>query len=299
MPWTNRQKACTFRHTMKIAAQVHLPPVNRILLRYLIRGTNIKRILAELAALIRVRIVFYDINDIRLEQLAGYPDYKYCRQLGRSADFDRRCVTCGQVHIAKVRKRRSIEVYRCHHGLLEGIVPLFDTTKTYLGCLMFGQIREPGRPCGTGRGMAALYRQLPCYCLSDVRRIARLLKLLGEYIVENHLIRLEQKVWSRRLQHFIIENLTHPPTLNKCAKATGCSPSFISHNVKREFGCSLHQYVRLLRMEQARHLLADGMQVKAVAASLGFHDSFHFSRVFKQTFGKSPIHIYPRNLGLT
>jgi AraC-like DNA-binding protein len=266
-----------------------------MLLRYSIRGADVKRILTELAAVTRVRIVFYDVAGAKLEEFAGHSDYAYCRRLRRAAEFDRKCVACDLAHIDRARERRSVEVYHCHHGLMEGIVPLFDAAGVYLGAVGFGQIREPSRVCPAGRRMETLYRELPAYRPVEVRRIAGLLKLLGEYIVQNHLIRLERQDWSRQLQDFIHANLARPPTLAECAAAVGRSGSFLTHNVKQEFGCSLRQYVQLVRMERARDRLAAGERVKAVAHSLGFCDEFHFSRVFKRTFGQAPSRAFQRS----
>jgi transcriptional regulator GlxA family with amidase domain len=51
-------------------------------------------------------------------------------------------------------------------------------------------------------------------------------------------------------------------------------------------------------MRLARNLLANtSMRIGEIAAETGFNDMFHFSRIFKKRFGKSPV-AYRKKYGL-
>ena len=64
----------------------------------------------------------------------------------------------------------------------------------------------------------------------------------------------------------------------------------------RRFGHeSPYQFLLRLKMNHAAvRLQVPGMLVKQVAAELGFHDPYHFSRVFKGVFGLSPAQFIHR-----
>lgn len=78
-------------------------------------------------------------------------------------------------------------------------------------------------------------------------------------------------------------------SLPDLAQAAHLSVDHFGRVFRSVTGMSPMQRLRVLRMEQARRLLTcSGMRVREVAASVGFDDPYHFSRVFRQTMGVSP-----------
>ncbi len=58
---------------------------------------------------------------------------------------------------------------------------------------------------------------------------------------------------------------------------------------KHSFGRSAIDYLVRLRMENAAFLLRDvNMRVKEVAERVGYHDLYHFSKLFRKYHGVSP-----------
>jgi AraC-like DNA-binding protein len=73
------------------------------------------------------------------------------------------------------------------------------------------------------------------------------------------------------------------------ARAAGLSPSRFNAVFRKWTGYSPQDYVRRLRVDRARRLLADiDIPIKAVAQRCGFANPYHFSRVFHQIDGLSP-----------
>ncbi len=82
---------------------------------------------------------------------------------------------------------------------------------------------------------------------------------------------------------------TEPLTSADLARASGLSHSRFSHLFKEFTGYSPKDYLRRLRIDAARVLLADiDLSIKEVATRTGFDDQYHFSRVFRQIDGLSP-----------
>ena len=190
------------------------------MLRYAIQYDQVSRILRTLTGVLGVRIVVYDADDRKLDAFEVKRDSAYCRRLRQDPAFDRRCVACDRQHLRRARERRATQVYECHIGLTEGIVPLFDDEGAYLGALQFGQIRLQSRPAGPPPrpALRRLYAQLPLHDRSRLGEIASLLEYLGQYVHQNHLIRLQGVPWIDRIKDYIEEHLTHPLTIAELSK---------------------------------------------------------------------------------
>ena len=67
------------------------------------------------------------------------------------------------------------------------------------------------------------------------------------------------------------------------------SPSHFQHLFKKDTGEGFKTFVRALRMTKARKMLADRtLQVKEVAAAVGYNSASDFTRDFKKCFGSPP-----------
>jgi AraC-like DNA-binding protein len=77
--------------------------------------------------------------------------------------------------------------------------------------------------------------------------------------------------------------------ITQLAERAGLSASYFWVLFKRKTGCTPVTFLIRLRMYQACHLLnATDLNIKTVAAVLGYKDSFYFSRQFKSVHGVAP-----------
>lgn len=86
------------------------------------------------------------------------------------------------------------------------------------------------------------------------------------------------------IQRHLHENLS----VADCAKAVHLSPSYFSNLFKKEMGVTLAQYITHCRMEKAKELVLEGMQVQDIAGSLGYEDRPYFTELFKKHTGMTP-----------
>jgi AraC-like DNA-binding protein len=77
-------------------------------------------------------------------------------------------------------------------------------------------------------------------------------------------------------------------TLQELADLAGMSRFHLTRLFQRRFGLAPSAYLRLLRLERAKRLLAIGEPPASVAASLGFADQAHLTRRFKAAYGMTP-----------
>jgi AraC-like DNA-binding protein len=79
------------------------------------------------------------------------------------------------------------------------------------------------------------------------------------------------------------------PSYDELARQLGMSLSTLHRRFKRATGTTLHAYTLQCRGAAARELLAEtDLPIKAIAARLGYRDTFFFSRQFRSLTGVSP-----------
>jgi AraC-like DNA-binding protein len=93
----------------------------------------------------------------------------------------------------------------------------------------------------------------------------------------------------RKAERFIWENYTRKISLQEISAAAGLSAPYFSTIFKEEMGENLSSYLNRLRVEKARHMLAEtDLTLNEIAAACGFEDQSWFSKIFKSFTGISP-----------
>lgn len=95
--------------------------------------------------------------------------------------------------------------------------------------------------------------------------------------------------WLPRLDEYLHEHFADHLRLQDLAHAAGVHPGHLSRVFRARYGCSVGEYARRLRIDRARQeLVTTDAPIADVAASTGFADQSHFSRVFARVTGFSP-----------
>ena len=88
---------------------------------------------------------------------------------------------------------------------------------------------------------------------------------------------------------FMHANLHRRTRLAELAGAANLSPSRFSHDFKSQTGISPGEYLRRLKMEKARDLLATTLlTIKEIMVMAGYNSKSLFVRHFRRSFGLSP-----------
>lgn len=84
-------------------------------------------------------------------------------------------------------------------------------------------------------------------------------------------------------------NLHREIRLAEMAEATNLSLSYVSSLFKTKTGLPPGEYLRRLKMEKARCLLATSLlSVKQIMGEVGYNDKTHFASHFKRSVGLAP-----------
>jgi AraC-like DNA-binding protein len=259
--------------------------------KYVVQTEKMNEVMSLLFRVLDIRITFFDLQESELDDFEIKKMSPFCHYYRTSnPEFEKKCIECDHKNLEIAMKTGNVHVYHCHANLLEGIVPLYDKRGMYLGAIVFGQLRDKDIPYKkTSKKAENLLTKTKFMTRQEVYDIGVLLKHIGENIIENEVIKHQNKPWTERVERYITEHINEKLTIARLAKYIDRSPSFLSHNFPKEFGISLKAYIQKKKMKQAQKLLESGLSVKQTAFELGFYDEFHFSKKFKSFYGKPPV----------
>lgn len=95
-----------------------------------------------------------------------------------------------------------------------------------------------------------------------------------------------------RITRYINAHITMPLSLQTVSREMGLSKEYVSTLFKKETGNTLTDYINERKLRLARQLLQNGeMSLADIAAHVGYENYGYFSRLFKRSFGISPVNM--------
>lgn len=110
-------------------------------------------------------------------------------------------------------------------------------------------------------------------------------------LVQHHTtqaVAAEAAVEVTRARQRLSEELQAPPSLAELAAQAGVSRFQLLRRFARVHGCTPHAWLVQQRCEHARALVSAGVPLAEAAASCGFADQAHMTRLFTRQFGFTP-----------
>ena len=263
-----------------------------------INAANLYKAFRDFHTLTNIRIVLFDKTG---QILLAYPESKseFCTIIGEDATLDQRCSDCDLENFKLCSKAKQIINYRCHLGLSEAIVPIYDTSGI-LGFIMFGQVlMQEGAKLTREKlhrefsdtdfpGIHDAIDALPVKTTAELEATSTILQALVSYLISNQWVTPAKSEFIRHMDNFIEANLDKTITVNDICTEFHIKRTRLYSIANEYLGCSIATYIRNQRIAHACKLLRDtDMSVSAIAYAVGFSDYGHFSRIFQQLQGKS------------
>jgi len=136
----------------------------------------------------------------------------------------------------------------------------------------------------TALELAGVLRK-PCPLDAIVDRLDATLRLRGGPA----LLSVRYSPHVRRAIEYLIAHYTEPLRVARTSQAAGVSQSHLVHLFTAETGMSLRRYQTCLRVEAAKHRLAQtDEKLEVIAEETGFCDSSHLCRALRRVTGGAP-----------
>lgn len=121
---------------------------------------------------------------------------------------------------------------------------------------------------------------------------ALLYEVLGEICAEN--MQKQMPPHFKKAVDFIHQHFQENFTIDSLCKMSGISPTAFRQLFQIHYKMPPTEYIRNLRLEYARNLIAGGALVEQAAQQCGIGDPKYFARLIKQKYGCTPrqLHIY-------
>lgn len=92
-----------------------------------------------------------------------------------------------------------------------------------------------------------------------------------------------------KIKKYIEENYRSKITLEDTSRKFSISSYYLSKLFKKETGFNLIEYVNLLRLKEAQHLLKEtALTISVISDQVGFSDANYFTKLFRKTTGMKP-----------
>ena len=112
---------------------------------------------------------------------------------------------------------------------------------------------------------------------------------LSEYWQSSQVPQLSPKI--QAMLDYIKRNVLYGVDRHTLAEHFGYSPEYINYLFKTELSLTPTQLINREKIFIAFEMIQNQQgSIGDIAEKLGFYDQYHFSKVFKQTVGNSPIH---------
>lgn len=101
--------------------------------------------------------------------------------------------------------------------------------------------------------------------------------------------RNKQQRWLNQAREFLQAHFNEPVSLLMVAQAVGVHPVHVAREFRRNYNCTVGEYLRKLRIEHAcRQLSEQEFSLSQISIGAGFSDQSHFGRTFKRLVGMTP-----------
>lgn len=274
---------------------------------------EITEIIASLKELSGVGVCFYDLenffqyNDGGVKENVGH----YCelckcvRLLPNGRKLCDRSDRMDAVMMAS--EYRDLFFAKCHIGLCELVVPIL-AGKKLCGVMFLGQCRIENEDATDAIGASAealggdraafvkLYQSLPMINRKNLVAMGKILQLYFRHLtmvndVFPHADRAHglAKPLAERVANYIDMHYMRELSAKKLSETFYLNQSYLARAFKDRYDCTLTQYIRRVRMDNAKRLLQNSnIPINNIALNVGFADANYFSRLFLQMESVTP-----------
>ena len=250
---------------------------------------QLRRLIANLKILTGVPANILDPEGRDINLFRGHPPF--CRAINDLPEGHERCIACDQCKIRHYTAERGFQFYRCHVGICEAVMPLYDRKNplAYLavGCYLDDSPMEeqwehtrslldwwPGGP----DSLKEAFFQFRQYSQQEVQAYAETLEALSAYIQLKGMILATEQTDAQKLALYLDEHYMEKLSLASISRHLHIGRTKLCAIAKELSGGETLSYLIARRRIDAakRLLLQSNMPISAVAESVGISDYNYF-----------------------
>ncbi len=248
--------------------------------------------------------ILISIYDDKQNLLCSYPNTMcdFCTEIRKNACLTLKCKENDKQAFEICRQTRKTYIYTCHMGLTEVATPIIYNN-IIIGYMLFGQITDKTNSAVPYEFLQNVaeemsldvnnltqgWKTVQCFTTEYIHSIAALLEMCANYIWLNSIISVRNEGISHNIDAFIQSNLNCQLSVDIFCEKFHISKSALFEIAKKNFGCSIMEYVQHCRVNKAKELLKKrNKTVTEIAECVGIPDLNYFVRFFKKHVGITP-----------
>ncbi len=228
----------------------------------------------------------------------------FCKKLRKSeAGITEHCHACDNIALLHCRAHKELNLYRCHFGLTEAVVPIIEGD-TPIGYLMIGGVvrdidrEQIGNNIKNLRTASQEDKETLLSLLADTPSVtddiltaaAKILEMCACYLVMQNIVKPRQTELHTLIDRYIKKNISSPNlSLSDICRQFSITRSTLYAVSSQHFGMGISNYIRHCRIEHAKKLLLKNeLSVAQISVECGFSAPNRFTKTFKQMTGILP-----------
>lgn len=267
----------------------------------LINNEQVKKLLTNLYMFTGILTNIYDQRGNDIQLFGNHSDF--CRLIHEDPEGYRRCVQSDCRAVESCGAEHSPHCYRCHAGLHEEIIPLYDSGEC-IAFLAFGQLLDSRSYDeqweetlvtldwykGDIHALREAFYRLKRLTPEEFAAYTEVLEVLAAYIQMERIIHSAEISDRQRLEKYINEHYMEKQTLKKISAELGIGTTKLCALAKSlPGGNSITALISMRRVEAAKTLLVkSSLTVTEIAGRVGFSDYNYFTKTFKRLAGLTP-----------
>ncbi len=226
-----------------------------------------------------------------------------CALLRQNPEFDKLCIKSDFNACMRCKSTGKGEMYRCHIGLEEFVVPIFTESNLVVGYIVSGQLTPNGK---REEALSQVIEKCVSYGISEeVIREAyyrhqeiepkimgaafEILQACTAYVWMSKAASINEGNLAFKLSNYITSSLDNPLGTDEICAHFNISKTQLNRLSQEYFGQSLQSYIRRQRVDKSKELLVDtDLQISQIAQMVGIPDYNYFTKVFKSVEGCTP-----------
>jgi len=255
---------------------------------------EVSQILVDFYNLTKFRIALFDKN---FQELLAYATRlsSFCKNIRTDESLNEKCKFCDYQGFQKCKKTGISNVYQCHIGLSEIIIPV-KFNSIIIGYIMSGQIFTTDTPYKNleelkeflneahidFHQLALSFKGRKVISSNLLASTVNFMEIMAYYLYQTEKLSLNPDSLAFQIDTYIIKHLNEDLSVEQLALQFNYHKTTFYKVTNEIFGTGIMRHIRQLRIQTAKNYLSNtDLHIYEIANLVGIEDYNYFTKVFK------------------